>query len=282
MQVLLAALAEFQKAQCFFLIALEIAAQIVIRKGFLDSANLSELVNTYALINDISCSGCLPVAFTLFCLYRAGMESWYLSILTLCALGISTATGFLTSNFQPSAGAIQRLSQTTSKFASCGYQNPMAFCQESNYGGFVGISGNPNIPSVYSLVVIVMITAIQGVKYLKVHHEMFVQNIATWFQLRLRSIGLEKIYTRLKAASPKRRRDYAVSYFYFALWFVFVCLFCVFFDGLVFFLPQAGIYDGNGSQGHAIDTSNWSFGQIVAITVWAGPLFEYLHLSIRK
>ncbi len=203
MQVLLAALAEFQKAQCFFLIALEIAAQIVIRKGFLDSANLSELVNTYALINDISCSGCLLVAFTLFCLYRAGMESWYLSILTLCALGISTATGFLTSNFQPSAGAIQRLSQTTSNFASCGYQNPMAFCQESNYGGFVGISGNPNIPSVYSLVVIVMITAIQGVKYLKVHHEMFVQNIATWFQLRLRSMGLRRYTQDLKPPAQR-------------------------------------------------------------------------------
>ncbi len=143
----------------------------------------------------------------------------------------------------------------------------MAFCQESNYGGFFGISGNPNISSVYSLVVIVMMTAIQGADYLKVHREMFVQKIATWFQLWLCSMGLEKIYTRIATASPKRRRDYAVSYFYFAPWFVFVCLLCVFFDGLVFFLPQAGIYEGDGSQGHAIDTSNWSFGQIVAITV---------------
>ena len=31
-----------------------------------------------------------------------------------------------------------------------------------------------------------------------------------------------------------------------------------------------------------VDHHSWSFGQIVAITVWAGPLCEYLHLEIRK
>lgn len=128
LQVLLAALAEFQKAQCFFLIALEIAAQVVIRRGFLDSANQSELRNTYAMINAISTSGCLPVAFMLFCLHTAGMESWYLSVLTVCTVVIATATGYLTGNFQPSAGAIARLNRTTSNFESCGHRTSVAFC----------------------------------------------------------------------------------------------------------------------------------------------------------
>ena len=33
---------------------------------------------------------------------------------------------------------------------------------------------------------------------------------------------------------------------------------------------------------HGVDPSKWSFGQIVAISVWAEPLCEYCHLELRK
>ena len=38
----------------------------------------------------------------------------------------------------------------------------------------------------------------------------------------------------------------------------------------------------NSSELDIIDTSSWSFGQIVAITVWAGPIVEYVHLETSK
>ena len=31
-----------------------------------------------------------------------------------------------------------------------------------------------------------------------------------------------------------------------------------------------------------VDHNSWGFGQIVAITVWAGPLCEYIHLELRE
>ena len=33
---------------------------------------------------------------------------------------------------------------------------------------------------------------------------------------------------------------------------------------------------------HLVDHKSWGFGQIVAITVWAGPLCEYIHLELRE
>ena len=33
---------------------------------------------------------------------------------------------------------------------------------------------------------------------------------------------------------------------------------------------------------HGVDPSKWSFGQIVAISVWAEPLCEYFHLELRE
>lgn len=33
---------------------------------------------------------------------------------------------------------------------------------------------------------------------------------------------------------------------------------------------------------NGVDSRTWSFGQIVAITVWAEPLCEYFHLELRE
>lgn len=33
---------------------------------------------------------------------------------------------------------------------------------------------------------------------------------------------------------------------------------------------------------HGVDPTKWSFGQIVAISVWAEPLCEYFHLELRE
>ena len=35
-------------------------------------------------------------------------------------------------------------------------------------------------------------------------------------------------------------------------------------------------------EGIPIDLSNWTFGQLVAVTVWAPPLFQYAYLEISK
>ena len=45
--------------------------------------------------------------------------------------------------------------------------------------------------------------------------------------------------------------------------------FVMFFKDLAWFAPL-------------VDIHSWGFGQIVAVTVWAGPLCEYFHLEIRK
>lgn len=33
---------------------------------------------------------------------------------------------------------------------------------------------------------------------------------------------------------------------------------------------------------NGVDVHSWSFGQVVAITVWAEPLCEYFHLELRE
>ena len=60
----------------------------------------------------------------------------------------------------------------------------------------------------------------------------------------------------------------------FSLYLVFFGLYIHWF---VIFIQDLTWFAYNG-----VDSSKWSFGQIVAISVWAEPLCEYLHLELRE
>ena len=74
---LLSALVEFHKSQCFFAIAVEVAAQILAPAGSLGVSNLGQLYTNYKFIRITSINGSLPITFTLLFLRRAGIQSRY-------------------------------------------------------------------------------------------------------------------------------------------------------------------------------------------------------------
>lgn len=61
-----------------------------------------------------------------------------------------------------------------------------------------------------------------------------------------------------------------VAALYIAFWGLYILW-------ISFFCLDLSWYGGNG-----VDRHLWSFGQVVAITVWAQPLCEYIHLEFRK
>ncbi|KAL8830012.1 MAG: hypothetical protein Q9191_001676 [Dirinaria sp. TL-2023a] len=89
---LAAALVEFQKAQCYFMIAVQIAAMVTISDGRLQSTSLQQLYNNWVAVGVISGSGFLPVTFNLLCLQSTGKRSWYLTLLsTITVEGMKAA-----------------------------------------------------------------------------------------------------------------------------------------------------------------------------------------------
>ena len=91
LDTLIDAFGEFHKAQCFFIMAIEIAAQIVTRKGSTEEPNLESIYLNYDLLRIIGMSGLLPTTLTLFYLHSAGRKSWYLFILTLVSVVLALA-----------------------------------------------------------------------------------------------------------------------------------------------------------------------------------------------
>ena len=56
----------------------------------------------------------------------------------------------------------------------------------------------------------------------------------------------------------------------------------IIFSGLFFHWFKIFIQDLEWFAYNGVDIHTWSFGQIVAITVWAEPLCEYFHLELRE
>ena len=124
------ALAEFQKAQCFFMLAINIAALVNRTKGGFQPNNLQQLYNTYILIKSISISGYLPVTFTLFTLHLVDVVSWYLLLLSTVTVFVSIATLFVLGKFNPSQDDLDYLGQQAQSGgpASCGSNNLAVYC----------------------------------------------------------------------------------------------------------------------------------------------------------
>lgn len=124
------ALAEFQKAQCFFMLAINIAALVNRNSGGFQPNSLQQLYNTYILIKSISISGYLPVTFTLFTLHLVDVVSWYLLVLSILTVLVSIATLFVIGKFSPSQDDLNYLSQQALSGGpdSCGTKNLLVYC----------------------------------------------------------------------------------------------------------------------------------------------------------
>ena len=158
------ALAEFQKAQCFFMLAINVAALVNRNRGGFEPSNLQQLYTTYLLIKSISISGYLPVTFTLFTLHLVDVVSWYLLILSVVTVFVSTGTLFVIGNFSPSQDDLNYLSKQASSGGpdSCGTKNPIVYCYRpiDQYDSTDPASGAYSILA-FCLVVLILLVAHQ-------------------------------------------------------------------------------------------------------------------------
>ena len=89
--------------------------------------------------------------------------------------------------------------------------------------------------------------------------------------LRLRGILAKEAIIKVIRSTDWRKASLStfIVLFYATITGLYVQFFLMFCQDLAWFATR-GI------------SNSWSFGQIVAITVWAEPLCEYIHLEIRK
>ena len=252
---LTAAVTDFQKAQCFFMLAICIAAQIIQTNGGFGPITVQQLYYNYTLLKSISISGYLPVTATLLTLYMIDMVSWYLLLLSACTVALSIFTfariahGDITTSSSDQASL---LAQTGGGPSSCGGHNLTVFCLQPrpNDATLEINEGGTNVIMIPCLVVLGSI--IVG---------------------KLAKVSAQYLKGSKTATNRGKGNNFLES--------PVRTIFCLTF--LVYYLPVFGAFFRDLFWFTSlVDRTRWSFGQIIAITVWAPPLFEYFHLELRK
>lgn len=131
-----AALVEFHKAQCFFTIAINIAAIKVFKRGGLDPQSLEQIYNNYVFIKIVAISGYLPVTLTLWNVHIIDKTYWFLVFLSTTSIAFAAGTlGVLKHYFHPTENDLKKLDDVYQNNGpeSCQGKQPWAYCYTDTY-----------------------------------------------------------------------------------------------------------------------------------------------------
>ena len=265
---------EFHKAQCFFMLAIGIAGQIVLRQRSLEDGRLQSLTN-YFLVGNISMNGILSISLMLLCLHTVGMHSWYLLLLSICTVVLSAVTCSMSGRFTISAQDLSKLqASTNSNYPKCGNKDPSIFCLPGGTDHVTFLLVAPGTDYRFNLLSLVIL-GLLILDYGRLQELVIVQCFLK------RCFG--KIEYLLKPRPPKGRNqsrprktwrdstalDYINGFSNF-LYLVIWARYCYSLTG--FLISLRGFSPVKG----------WTFRQVVAIMVWAAPTFEFVKLLVRK
>ncbi|KAL8788982.1 MAG: hypothetical protein Q9213_001391 [Squamulea squamosa] len=338
---LVAALTDFHKAQCFFMMAINIAALVVIRRGGFDPQSLQQIYDTYVFLQVLAINGFLPITFTLTNLYLVGLLSWFLVLLSTVTVVLSTATLASVGRFDPSEAETNNLAMVaaTGGPPECDGKKPGVYCfqtmhYQSQWEYFYGGQDVPNYAyrilgfCLVNLALLVghqlrfkdqavvavfgsfarriraslrslgvRVTATQTFLILEkaalIHWEHTSQPFALYRQTlpfarshpwvsaqiskikttrawRFSSESAVQIQQQLRAYGWQSSLGLALR---MAVYIVFLTFYVRFYN---MFLHDLAWFAKNDVIGN-----EWNFGQVFAITVWAPPVIEYIHLEMR-
>ena len=266
------AVVEFHKAQCYFMLATNIAGLIVQTRGGLAPESLQELYNTYIFIKVIAIGGYLPITFVLLILRMLNKVGWYLLTLSVVSVGVAIGNLYTTMNFSPSHDDLAYLQSQSVHGGpdTCGGNNPITWCYDPigvNYYGFRATNSGDGADDLLKICLVTL-------AFLIMEHFWHSPDCTN------RKIRDHLFRSCLQGSKADRfRRLTTVTRW---LWkYVVPALFAIF---LVGFLYCFAVFadDLNWFRLNEIYDPTWGFGQIVAILVWAPPLCEYLWESFRK
>ena len=282
---LISALFEFQKAQCFFMIAVQAAAIIVVHGGGFEAKNLQQLSNSYSAITLVAICGYLPVVFTLLNLHGAGKSSWYIIALSTITVIVSGVTAFSTRRFDPSANDLKYLRNLTGSWASCGSKNPTTFCLSSRTVDPFDYVGGVKHSFIFCIIILGLIvldrlrtTRAFALARNKISDHQALKSTMSRPSKRWTATALSVVsklsvvpsyYSRMDVIGKKALSDLIYGF----IWIIFLFFYC-----RAIYLLSTWI---NGQSG-VIGPSTWTFGQIVGITIWVPSLIQYLYLETRE
>jgi len=259
--IIVAALSEFHKAQCYLAIALQAAAFVLIFTD-LDSTSY----NDQNLLLLVGLDGLIPIVLSLYTLMTFGRKSWYMIILSVITVVMASVQGaYITHHVllpQPD-GASSVTAAGGHWPLACSNIGPSALCS----GMGPNEVGFDDDAAAFDAIMAVMVT----ITALLVLWKISTDSTTIWSSLSgclaTRLSGKVDGDARYRRSLQIAKR--AVRIFFHSIILVgsLGCLLVEFYYfNLLFTSPLVNFRD-------------WSFGQIVGITTWAGVFVDFAYLE---
>lgn len=287
---LITALVDFHKIQCFFSCTIQITALILFQEsqnGIAQDTNaigspFKDFFDTSILIV-LATSGFIPIAFTLACISRYGRQSWYMLIISLITILLGTAT-LACSYYDVYKYGIQYDLYTSNM------QNP--FLYNNNYYNNVSVVPTIcNIPgSVGELVFPLCGSSKLGHNAVGpttvANHRMLAvwANCVAWFVFCAakhcyngegnwgKRYGLRFHAACVKYPGLKTLSRSMCWYRFWMILFLAIWSLC--------FASQFYLFSVYFE--HSVISEQWSFGQIIAVTIWIPSIVEYVYMEYNE
>jgi hypothetical protein len=256
--VLKSMLVEFQEAQCFFMLSFQCAALIALAAGpqVFEATSLMQLSANISMAKSVAFMGILPITYGVWILHRVNLHSWYISLWSAITIVVSSVTLHLC-KVVPRADNLQQIS-TADRLDKCGYHPPpVIYCSSTYTSNFVIQDPFEFIESILNYVCV----GIYGLLLLKrlAPYPKRWFNRKPWFQ-----------------ATYHRAHPWLVSK---GVRFLTTTV-AVLIELLLSFFNVSYILLVTARNLPTINLNSWSFGQIIAVTIWAPIISKYLYWAL--
>lgn len=129
---LISSITDSHRTQCFFMLATNIAALVVIQRGGLDAQSLQQMYNTWVFLRLVAVNGFLLITFTLGNLFLVGILSWYMTLMSSLTVIVTIATRGAVGKFSPSAFEMENLATVAASGGpeECSQRKPGVYCYQ--------------------------------------------------------------------------------------------------------------------------------------------------------
>ncbi|KAK4580047.1 hypothetical protein LTR86_000249 [Recurvomyces mirabilis] len=280
---LVSALVEFQKAQVFFMLSVQIAILVALHNpSYIEAKNWQALWNNFGILYSLAFGGCLPVLFVLLMLRIAGKKEFYTLLVTLCSVALSSATWFVAWFRAPDPNT--SIAEPESPMPDqCAGVAPIKYCYSGNiyYNATENaVKAVPMLVFCFVVLVCLMLDQVAVFTIRTQSGESYKGTCFQWLRHAIVRLPVCENYDRGAEGRPKWMRVLGLDtsgrtlrvvhgFLLFATECAFVALNMVLISDYAHLLTK-------GNDFRSLDTSSWSLGQIIAVTIWVPVLIEYV------
>ncbi|KXS95865.1 hypothetical protein AC578_7873 [Pseudocercospora eumusae] len=260
---LISGLFEFQQAQSYFALTLNGTAigALCSNGAMFEVQSLQQMRLTVNLLGDVAATAIICLTFGLYMLHAENKRTWYVTFLSLIAILVSFATWILTCL---PLRDLHQVNPTGFDLPACGNRSPATFCLNQ--------STSKSITSEAVCIAICMLTTIlMMVRQCRTHPFPSPRTSIT------SPTFLGRTSTHATTSSRARRllQEQTAVVFGWRLEIAELILATMAITMLVQLIM-------NGDMIAMREKVQWTFAQLIAVTIWAPSIIEYLYAAIRR